>query len=288
LDRYADWIRSDHFQPLLKQHGDVAGSGANMFFVRQDHACPDPATQDVTLQLMRRGAGRFNLDLGVGRFEPLMRADDFCLTPDRVPVHLESEGRCEFLVLAMHGDRLREAVGGVLARPTVDLSSFHAGLNRDPQIATAMHWLWDEAQAGAPNGRLYADGVLAVITARLAGMLGQTPTPRGALARWQVDRVTDYLSADLSAGVALADLAALVGLSEAHFCRGFKRATGCSPLQWQLSLRMSSAKSLLVTTQVPISDVAAACGYAQPAHFAKLFRRATGVSPMEWRRQRLS
>jgi AraC family transcriptional regulator len=188
----------------------------------------------------------------------------------------------------MHGGRLREAIGAALGRRDVDLTGLHTRAHRDPQITTALHWLWEEAQAGAPNGRLYADGVLAIITSRLAGMIGRAPAAPGALPRWKVDRITDHLQAHVSAQVALADLAALVGLSEAHFCRSFKRATGLSPLQWQLAMRIDHAKVLLSQPRTPMADVAAACGYAQPAHFAKLFRRATGVAPSEWRRQRLA
>jgi AraC family transcriptional regulator len=284
---YLDWITSAEYPPVFNQHMHVGGSAASLIFTRQDGAFPDPATSDVTLQLLCRGTHRIRFDFSAGAFEPVIRPGDMCIAPDQVPLGIEGGGRMELIVLAMHGGRLREAVALALARPGVDFSILHTRMHRDHQIATALHWLWEEAQAGAPNGRLYADAVLAIITSRLAGMIGRTPVDRGTLARWQVDRVTDYLQADLSRQVALADLAALVGLSEAHFCRSFKRATGHSPLQWQLALRIEHAKVLLSQPRASMTDVAAACGYAQPSHFAKLFRREVGVAPSEWRRERL-
>jgi AraC family transcriptional regulator len=285
---YLDWVTSQQFQLAFQQHVQVGGSAASLIFTRQDAVFPDPPTSDVTLQLLRRGRDRFSLDFGAGRFEPVVRPGDLLIAPDLVPLGFEGEGRVEVLTLAMHGGRLREAIGAALGRRDVDLTGLHTRAHRDPQITTALHWLWEEAQVGTPNGRLYADGVLAIITSRLAGMIGRTPGAAGALPRWQVDRITDHLQADVSAQVALADLAALVGLSEAHFCRSFKRATGLSPLQWQLAMRIDHAKVLLAQPRTPMAEVAAAYGYAQPAHFAKLFRRATGVAPSEWRRQRLA
>jgi AraC family transcriptional regulator len=286
-NRYFDWIASEEYPPVFKQHTHVGSSAACLIFTRQDGAFPDPPTSDVTLQLVCRGTNRVRFDFSAGAFEPVTRPGDLCIAPDNVPLGIEGGGRMELIVLAMNGERLREAVAQALARPGVDFSRLHTRLHRDHQVSTALHWLWEEAQAGAPNGRLYSDGVLAIITSRLAGLIGREPVLKGTLARWQVDRVTDYLRADLSAQVGLAELAALVELSEAHFCRSFKRATEHSPLQWQLALRIDHAKVLLSQPRASMADVAAACGYAQPSHFAKLFRRAVGVSPSEWQRQRL-
>src|SRR5438270_9023782 len=83
-----------------------------------------------------------------------------------------------------------------------------------------------------------------------------------------------------------AQLAAQAGLSKFHFTRLFKSATGVSPSQYHINLRMDAARKLLRETKKSVLDVALEIGYSNPSHFAQLFRRETGLSPSDYRRQR--
>lgn len=108
--------------------------------------------------------------------------------------------------------------------------------------------------------------------------------PAGGLAPWQVARATEYLAANLGADVTLAAVSSVVRLSPEHFCRAFRVSTGRTPMQRLLELRMERAEALLAERDLPVIEVAAACGYEQPGKFARAFRRATGRTPTEWRR----
>jgi AraC family transcriptional regulator len=84
----------------------------------------------------------------------------------------------------------------------------------------------------------------------------------------------------------LARLAVQAGMSEFHFNRLFKRATGVPPSQYQIRLRMDLARRLLRESQKSVIAVANDVGYSNPSHFAQLFRKETGLSPTIYRRQR--
>jgi AraC family transcriptional regulator len=75
-------------------------------------------------------------------------------------------------------------------------------------------------------------------------------------------------------------------MSEFHFNRLFKRATGVPPSQYQIRLRMDLARRLLRESQKSVIAVANDVGYSNPSHFAQLFRKETGLSPTIYRRQR--
>jgi AraC family transcriptional regulator len=111
------------------------------------------------------------------------------------------------------------------------------------------------------------------------------PTPKGALAPWQVARVTEYLQDHLADDVGLDELAALVGLSVYHFCRAFKVSTGLPPHRWRLARRMERAQELLTATALDITSIGAAVGYEDSAHFSNAFRRVVGCSPTVFRQQ---
>jgi AraC family transcriptional regulator len=43
------------------------------------------------------------------------------------------------------------------------------------------------------------------------------------------------------------------------------------------------AKSLMLSTSMPLSEIALNCGMADQAHFTRIFRQSTGDTPARWR-----
>jgi AraC-like DNA-binding protein len=138
---------------------------------------------------------------------------------------------------------------------------------------------------------LYADTLGLCMAMRLLHMNGAAARPlpaRGGLSPLQLRRVTDYLMGHLAENAALAQLAAVAGLSPFHFARAFKRSTGVPPHRYQTCLRIEKAKALLEATAFPVSHIAAQLGYDDPSHFARLFARELGVAPQAYRRKKRS
>lgn len=65
--------------------------------------------------------------------------------------------------------------------------------------------------------------------------------------------------------------------------RKFKEATGQTLSAYLTSLRIDRAKTLLVQTQLDVSEICAQCGYVDLSSFIRLFRSETGVSPGKFR-----
>ena len=131
---------------------------------------------------------------------------------------------------------------------------------------------------------------------RAAALLRRTEAPRaletaerkGVMAPWQVKRVTAHIEANLARSQRSGDLAALVRLSPAHFSRTFRNTFGCSPLEYVTRRRMERAQGLMLSTGLPLAQIALDCGLADQAHFSRLFRRIVGECPRAWRRARAS
>lgn len=98
-----------------------------------------------------------------------------------------------------------------------------------------------------------------------------------------VARVTEYLQLHSGERTSVADLAALVGLSASRLAELFRRQTGTSILAYQTRQRMSRARELLDTTDLPVASVGRAVGYDDPYYFSRHFHKIHGMSPSFYR-----
>lgn len=164
-----------------------------------------------------------------------------------------------------------------------DVSGFE-----DPRLIFLLQQLRDEA-SGPGASPLFVRGIAQAVAIHLARNyteISQTPPGRAsALPAFKLRRVTDWMSEHLAEEFNLARLAAQVGMSEFHFNRLFKRATGVPPSQYQIKLRMDAARRLLRETGLSVIRIGHEVGYSNPSHFARIFRKETGVSPTVYRRQ---
>lgn len=68
-------------------------------------------------------------------------------------------------------------------------------------------------------------------------------------------------------------------LSRRQIERLFNRYLGVTPVRYMNDLRLQRGRALLAETDMSVTDVAIACGYASTSHFSKSFRLKYGVSP---------
>jgi AraC-like DNA-binding protein len=115
---------------------------------------------------------------------------------------------------------------------------------------------------------------------------GQADAARGlGLARWQLSRVTAHVEKNIHRSLRIRDLAELAGLSAGHFARAFRQSVGVAPRSFVLERRVARAKTLMQKTDLPLSEVALACGLSDQAHLSRIFRRYTAITPNAWRRE---
>ena len=82
------------------------------------------------------------------------------------------------------------------------------------------------------------------------------------------------------------DIASRMCISRTHLNRKVKSITGSTTSDLVLSYRIAKAKELLLSTDLPIWEVAEQCGISDPAYFSTLFKKAVGKSPGQLRKER--
>ena len=97
--------------------------------------------------------------------------------------------------------------------------------------------------------------------------------------------VEEYVAAHYAEDLHPSTVAGVLGFSEGHFTRLFRRDFGCSFVQYLSARRMEESRRLLAETAIPVEQVAYRVGLNNYSYFCTCFRNATGLSPGVYRKK---
>ena len=99
-----------------------------------------------------------------------------------------------------------------------------------------------------------------------------------------INNAKRYLRLNYKSKISYEFLAESAGYSYDRFRHLFADVVGMSMKQYQIGVRMSSAKVKLQDTDVSVQEIAKACGYKTTERFINAFKQNTGVSPLCYRK----
>lgn len=92
-------------------------------------------------------------------------------------------------------------------------------------------------------------------------------------------RAKEFIHEHLASRILLTDVAAHAHCSSGHFCRLFKRATGCTLIDYVNGQRVERAKALLWRRVLTVKEISAGVGFCCTRAFHRAFRKHAGASP---------
>lgn len=98
--------------------------------------------------------------------------------------------------------------------------------------------------------------------------------------------VITYMQHHHAAPLRIADLAALIPMSEGQFCRFFKAMTRQTPIGYLNAYRISRACERLAEPHSKIADIALDVGFAHIGYFTKVFYKHMNCTPSQFRKRR--
>lgn len=101
----------------------------------------------------------------------------------------------------------------------------------------------------------------------------------------KINTVVDYVSQNYGQDIKLSSVASLIGMSDSHFSRFFKKATGNRFIEFVNRVRVSRACSLLTETDQQIATICFQVGFNNVANFNRRFHELKGVTPRDFRSQ---
>jgi len=110
-----------------------------------------------------------------------------------------------------------------------------------------------------------------------------TSTEAHALLR--VGSVISALESNSSRKWTISELVKTAHMSRSTLMRVFRKATGQTPIEYLIRLRIQRAMELLRQTDFSITEIAMETGFNDSNYFSRQFRKATSISPTTYRRQ---
>jgi YesN/AraC family two-component response regulator len=117
---------------------------------------------------------------------------------------------------------------------------------------------------------------------RVASLLAEGPRVAHV-----AERAREIIEGLAEQSVSAGEIAEMLGISPRQLNAAFLARFGRTPLQYLREVRMRVARQLLVTTKLPIAEIAARSGFREASYFDRFFKREHGMTPAEFRRTRV-
>ena len=150
-----------------------------------------------------------------------------------------------------------------------ELGQFQAAFNRSPVFS--------------PNQLRAMKQLLTLFAQHLGAQADRLWSVPQASEPLTVMRAKEFIQANFTEPVSLAQVAAAVHVSPFHLCRVFRAATGVTLTEYVSRLRVEKAKRLLADASVRVSEVAYATGFGSISQFNTVFRKCVGKTPTQYR-----
>lgn len=101
----------------------------------------------------------------------------------------------------------------------------------------------------------------------------------------RINKVIDYMMENYQQDITLDQLAAMVSMNKASFCRYFKTRVHKTYTQFLNEIRITQACKLLLTDQQTISEICYEIGYNNISYFNRQFKLMTGMGAKAYKKQ---
>jgi AraC-like DNA-binding protein len=159
---------------------------------------------------------------------------------------------------------------------------------RHARMVQASQRIVAELDKGETGHGLAANGVCAELLALIwrdasSGSRGVGERGRAAdLAR--LAPVFKLIEAQYARQLTLEQLAGAVHLQAPYFSTLFRRLVGTSPMRYVARYRLDRARDLLLSTDLPLGEIARRTGFSEGPYLNRVFREAEGMTPGAYRR----
>lgn len=109
-------------------------------------------------------------------------------------------------------------------------------------------------------------------------------SPKDSVSTDPIELVKKYIHENIEKDIHREDITSKVHLNEDYLSRIFRKKMGMTLKEYIVMEKISVARKLIKTTELPVSLIALKVGYSNYSHFSKMYKKIIGVPPTEERR----
>lgn len=158
---------------------------------------------------------------------------------------------------------------------------YHLDDKQTQRLEALYSILYAELKHGNDDGSHH---LLMTILSACEQLIRTETAPSSSRENLLANRIKTYIDANFKSDFSLQTLSEELHVSPYYASHVFKDAVGYSPLQYALRRRIGEAQTLLITTDLPITQIAGSVGYDNVSHFNAQFLKAIGLSPRAFRK----
>lgn len=98
-----------------------------------------------------------------------------------------------------------------------------------------------------------------------------------------IKHIKQYVAEHLSEHITLDQVAESVHLSAQYCCTIFSKYMGQTLFDFITRQKVEYAKSLIITSRLPLAEIAERCGFADYNYFSRVFKNITGITASQYR-----
>lgn len=98
-----------------------------------------------------------------------------------------------------------------------------------------------------------------------------------------ITQIDQYIKQNYMKDIQISEIADAFNISRNYLFRVFKKNKGISLKSYLSNIRIQEAKSMLITTDMPITQISEMLGFKTYSAFFKMFKAATNSTPKEYR-----
>lgn len=255
----------------------------------QDYYTPVHWHESVEILYVKSG----QLDVGIEENSYILKKDDFIIINARElhrmkPIDLETEYNVLIfpweMISCQTMDDFERKLMGALRGGSVKINHISANMQYNDQVRQIIKELISDNETQKKRAVHIRTRILLLqllFTAVDQNELYSTKTKKELNLQRQI---LLYVQMHFTEKLTLAEMAAEFHMSEKYFSRYFHDNYGITFSEYIKRLRISYAKSLLETSEMPITEVALNVGFPNVSFFIRTFKDVFGISPAKYRK----
>ncbi|MCI8879742.1 MAG: AraC family transcriptional regulator [Clostridiaceae bacterium] len=154
-----------------------------------------------------------------------------------------------------------------------------------PVLERLCEMMFDALRAGTCQSEKFAQLLMESFLVKILPVLtGAGPEEDSEEERVLGARIRKYLDEHYMDAVDLSYAAEALNMSMHYMSHVFKRVFGYSPMNYLLRRRIGEAQTLLITTDLSITEIGERVGYETTSYFSTQFTKQVGMSPKKYRK----